>query len=685
MEAGAVSSSSSESRLRIIGGVGASLGIVFLAFIIRYEYLSQIESIPLFSNLIADSFAYDQWGRTIAAGDWLGKGVFYQAPLYPYFLGLVYSFFGHGLWLVRVAQIILGALSCGLLYFAGKQFFSRPAGVAAALILCFYAPAIFYDGLIQKSVIDLFLVTLLLVVLGYSLRAPGALKWLAAGVIVGLLALARENALVWVPVLAIWICWYFTSFSAVRRLSWSAWFILGVLLIVVPVGIRNLKVGGEFVLTTAQMGPNFYIGNNPHATGTYAPLRSGRGDPQFEKLDAQELAEKALGHSLSATQVSNYWLRQGWDFIKTQPAQWFSLLGKKWLITWNVVEVEDSDDFYIYQQWSPLLKGIAILGNFGFLAPLAALGVLLSLGERRRVAILYILILTMATSVALFYVFGRYRFPLVPFLALFAGVGVIRVYEIVKTRRLGWLIGAAAAAILVWFVVHIPIIGVPGPTVAGYSNLARMFARSGKPDEAIANYQKALQIDPQNAVAHYNLGSLLGMRGNVEESKKHLEQAIRFDPYYAEAYSNLGNVYLMLGNTKEASSTYRRALELNPGFDDTRFNLGMALLRGKEFNSAAEQFQLLVKKNPDNAEAQFLLGNALAAGGKLDDAIEKFREVIRLKPEFEDAYVGLARSLATVGRADEAMKVYQKALALLKAKKHSGQNAGAGLSGSNTR
>jgi len=32
-------------------------------------------------------------------------------------------------------------------------------------------------------------------------------------------------------------------------------------------------------------------------------------------------------------------------FHKTQPAKWFSLLGKKWLITWNVVEVEDSDDF----------------------------------------------------------------------------------------------------------------------------------------------------------------------------------------------------------------------------------------------------------------------------------------------------------------------------------------------------
>ena len=653
---------------------GCVVGLALAAIIIRLQYLIQIRPLPLFTNLIADSYAYDQWAVAIAGGDWIGKGVFYQAPLYPYFLGVLYKLFGHDLWSVRVIQIFMGALSCGLLYLAGKQFFSRAAGIAAAVILVFYAPGIFYEGLIQKSAMDLFLVTLLLVVLGYSTSKPGAIKWIIAGLIIGLLALARENALIWLPVLALWLCWYFASYSFSKRLSWAALLGLGALIALVPVGLRNLRVGDKFVLTTAQMGPNFYIGNNPNSTGSYAPLRSGRGDPQFERLDAQELAETALGRSLTATQVSNYWLQQGWDFIRTQPIHWLSLLGKKWLLTWSVVELEDSDDFYIYQQWSPLLRLLAALGNFGWLAPLAIVGLVLTLNERRRLAILYALILTMAASVAVFYVFGRYRFPLIPLLAMFAGAGIVRVYGIVKARRFVWLSGALVAAILAWMIVRIPIMGVPGPTVAGYSNLARVFARAGKPDEAIANYQKALQIDPQSAVVHFNLGSLMGMRGNIEQSKLHLEQAVKFDPNYAEAYSNLGNVQLMLGSTKEASASYRKALELNPGFDDTRFNLGMALLRGKEFKDAIEQFQIIVKKNPENAEAQFLLGNALAAGGKLDAAIENFREVIRLKPDFDDAYVGLARALAMKGHTEEAMQVYQKALAILKSKKQADKN-----------
>ena len=438
---------------------------------------------------------YDEWARRIAGGDLLGQEVFYQAPLYPYFLGLIQYFGGHNLWTMRVVQLALGAISCGLLYLAGRSFFSRTIGIASGVILSLYAPAIFYEALIQKSALDLFLVVLLLVVIGFSLTKPSPAKWIAAGAILGLLGLTRENSLLWVPVIMIWIWASFSSFNIARRLIWSGLFLAGLCVILLPVGARNQKVGGQFVLTTSQFGPNFYIGNSPHATGTYVPLRAGRADPLFERADAQQLAEQALGRSLTATQVSNYWLRQGWNYAQTQPIEWLSLLGKKWLMTWNFVEIVDSDDFYLYQEWSPLLNGLTQVGNFGILAPIAALGVALTWKERRRLIILYALILTMAFSVALFYVFGRYRLPLVPMLALFAGAAVVRISALIRSRKLGLLLSSLAIAVLAWFVVHRPIVGSPGPTVAGYSNLARVFAKTGKPDEAIANYKRALQIE----------------------------------------------------------------------------------------------------------------------------------------------------------------------------------------------
>src|SRR4030095_14448263 len=77
---------------------GCVVGLALAAIIIRLQYLIQIRPLPLFTNLIADSYAYDQWAVAIAGGDWIGKGVFYQAPLYPYFLGVLYKLFGHDLW-----------------------------------------------------------------------------------------------------------------------------------------------------------------------------------------------------------------------------------------------------------------------------------------------------------------------------------------------------------------------------------------------------------------------------------------------------------------------------------------------------------------------------------------------------------------------------------------------------------
>src|SRR6266545_6214027 len=99
------------------------LVILAVAFLLRLIYLFQIQSIPLFDHLAGDGRTYDEWGQRIAAGDWLGQGVFYQAPLYPYFLGVLQIILGHNLWLVRLIQIALGAISCALIFQTGRNLF----------------------------------------------------------------------------------------------------------------------------------------------------------------------------------------------------------------------------------------------------------------------------------------------------------------------------------------------------------------------------------------------------------------------------------------------------------------------------------------------------------------------------------------------------------------------------------
>ncbi len=174
--------------------------LALAALLLRVAYVWEIGSQPLFGYLVGDALVYDAWAREIAAGAWLGDEVFYQAPLYPYFLGSLYRFIGPDLLWTRLVQVTFGAGSCVLLALAGSAFFSRRVGLAAGWLLAVYPTAIFFDALVQKSVLDLFLISLLLYALGRIRTAPGPGRCLAVGLTLGCLILTRENAGIFAPV-----------------------------------------------------------------------------------------------------------------------------------------------------------------------------------------------------------------------------------------------------------------------------------------------------------------------------------------------------------------------------------------------------------------------------------------------------------------------------------------------------
>jgi hypothetical protein len=81
-----------------------ALGIYGVALLIRFLHVWQLSRSPFFDALLGDAHGYDEWARRIAGGEWIGTDVFYQAPLYPYFLGVIYKLFGHSLLVVRIIQ-----------------------------------------------------------------------------------------------------------------------------------------------------------------------------------------------------------------------------------------------------------------------------------------------------------------------------------------------------------------------------------------------------------------------------------------------------------------------------------------------------------------------------------------------------------------------------------------------------
>jgi tetratricopeptide (TPR) repeat protein len=644
------------------------VAIVIFAFALRLIYLFQIEPIPLFYNLAGDGRAYYEWGQRIAAGDWLGKGVFYQAPLYPYFLGVLQAIVGPNLWLIRLVQIALGALSCVLVFLVGQKLFLREAGIASSLILACYAPAIFFDALIEKSVVDLFLLSLLLLLLARSLDEKRWTQWLGMGVVVGLLGLSRENALILALIVPLWSALYFSREPLLARTRRVALFAAGLLLVLVPVGLRNLSVGGEFKLTTAQFGPNFFIGNNPVADGTYGSVRKAIGATQLEGPEAARLAEKAVGRELTAGEVSDYWFEKSWNYVLSTPAEWLRLLAKKWLMVWNAREVEDSDDFYIYQQWSWLLTLLGWLNHFGILTPFAAVGLWLTRQQWRRLWLLYVMTLSIALSVALFFVFGRYRFPLVPLLALFAGAGIVQLARLYKQQAWRQLIVAAAFLLASGVIVNWPIYAVRGPGPGGYNNLANAYYKQGKVNDAIQMATKSIQVQPDYGVAHYNLGNLYAAEGRFDLAQHHFEETLRLYPNYGEARSNLGLLLLQKGDPEAGIEQFRKALEINPDLGTTYLNLGAALIQQGRLDEAISPLQKVVELDPKSDRTHYYLGTIYASVGRYNDAANHFEEAIRIQANFPEAHESLARVLSLQGKKQEALQHFQEALRLTKQK-----------------
>ena len=113
--------------------------------------------------------------------------------------------------------------------------------------------------------------------------------------------------------------------------------------------------------------------------------------------------------------------------------------------------------------------------------------------------------------------------------------------------------------------------------------------------QAIAIYQKVLELDPAHAAAHINLGTLYYNRQEYPLAEKHYRHAIEVDQRYALAYFDLGNVLDETGRVTEAIQTYLTALQLAPTYADAHYNLALAYEKIKEPRKALRHWRAYVK------------------------------------------------------------------------------------------
>lgn len=544
------------------------LAYLFVAALsIRLLYLSQYASSPFFSVPALDALYHDLLAQAILAGKQAPEPYF-RAPLYYHFLAGVYGVFGHSYWAPRLVQAVLGSLSCVLLYDIGARLFQPKVGLIAGAAMALYGPLVFWDGELHTPVLEVFLdLAFVSVALAAADRRSAAL-WGAAGLLLGLSAIARPNVLVVLP-LAVAAAAFTRSASLQRRAAWVVALAAGAMLFPTLATVRNWAVSGDPVFIASQGGINMWLGNRPGADGfTPSTPRRYRFDSEYEDsvaLFGQRAAEEALGRKLTASESQAYWMRESARWWKEQPAAAAALLGKKAVLTWSHQEIRNTQAFdYFRREVAPLLWFCPV--GFWIAGPLGLAGILLAWRRHPSARWLAGGALLYMASFLPFFAADRYRLPVVPILLLFGAFAAVWLAERLRAKEYRPVLRLAPALAVAVVFVNVDWFrtATPATWAADYWSEGNRFQRQGRMAEAEARFSRALELDPANAEIWINLGVTRYSTGRLPEAAEAFREAIRRAPENATGYYDLAMCELQTGRKETARALFRRALQVEP-------------------------------------------------------------------------------------------------------------------------
>jgi protein O-mannosyl-transferase len=197
----------------------------------------------------------------------------------------------------------------------------------------------------------------------------------------------------------------------------------------------------------------------------------------------------------------------------------------------------------------------------------------------------------------------------------------------------------------------------------GYNNLGMAYAAQKQSEEAIAQYQTALNLKVDLAKARYNLGNVYHDLGRLVEAIREYQTAINLQPDYAKAHNNLGLAYKEMGQYNRAIQEYKTALSNQPDYADPHNNMGNAYRDAGRFDEAIQEYKTAIRLNPDLAEAHNNLGNVYSVVRRFKEAVQEYEKASALSPDYADPHYNMGNVLRALGRMDEAIQEYRAAIA----------------------
>jgi Flp pilus assembly protein TadD/4-amino-4-deoxy-L-arabinose transferase-like glycosyltransferase len=579
---------------------------------------------------------------------------YYQPPLYPYFLALVYKVFSASFLSARIAQTLLGALSCVLVFLIAERYFSLRVAILAGFAAAFYRGFILFDGEILTPTLGMFLGLLGLYAASLAFRkdvAPERKTYLwagASGLALGLMAVTIANVLLFAVFLGACIL---LDKGLRKRLALFACFAVAFAAPVCVTAARNHAVSGDLVAISYNGGLNFYIGNNLESEET---TRYRPGTVQWNELVHMPY-EQAPRSSMTRSQWSRSYYGKALSYILSHPLHYARAQTKKAVRFFNHVEIKRNLDLYYIMSFSWILS--LDLVNYLLVCPFAVLGLALFWRRRCELLLLYAFFALYSLSVMAFFVTGRYRIPVIPVMIVFAAAAALRLVEMRRDGKalLKWLCTLALLFVFTsidWFGDYT----APERSAENYVLAGEAYLKKNKPEKAGEFFEKAIELDPDGAEAHRDFGKALQMQGDVESARAEYVKAIELEPLFPASYVALAEMYDKMGEPRAAIRCLQEALLTERLTDEARVAVLIALAANHfnvgEFDCARTALDAALEIYPESPEVLGQLGVLYGAAGRLDDAVKVLHRAIELAPALKKAYDDLLFTYVQQGDAE---------------------------------
>ena len=203
------------------------------------------------------------------------------------------------------------------------------------------------------------------------------------------------------------------------------------------------------------------------------------------------------------------------------------------------------------------------------------------------------------------------------------------------------------------------IVALQPKSVEDHMVLGQLYAVKHQPEKAKAEFKTAQAIEPESEDVVLNLSKLFAESGDLQHAVKAIED-VPVDGRTPKMEFTLGALYEQLKQPKDAIAAYKRAEDLEPGDLQTMDALAQALLNNEQLDEALKEYKQLADADPENTEALVHIGEIQRRQGKYEDALATIRKARKIDPNSLEAGFNEGLLLDVLGRFDDAAQTYQQ-------------------------